>query len=285
MPVEEGTYEELCKQAAEFFPKSLGDALRKAHADALADVLAGVAQFLGAIASLAPEIFCGGPNAVQATADKAIAAAAQDACKQKEDEAKANKQKFDKNQCIKDQTKKVSVAFSMPKVTPAAVWSSAHNGNLFFQVWSFSNGDPPEIPTVSFGTIDDKQSFHWSVAQAEFFSDCEDGEATWDVCEPLAMWRLKWKARMRRVVDPAFAFQQEVKAFVADAPAMLLDQGVQQVIGAASKGASGVSGALWTSALSTGGSMLTEILSAKLPDTSAIADRLPFPETRPLMIH
>jgi hypothetical protein len=57
------------------------------------------------------------------------------------------------------------------------------------------------------------------------------------------------------------------------------------VIGAATKGASGVSGALWTSALSTGGSMLTQILSAKLPDTSAVADRLPFPETRPLMIH
>jgi hypothetical protein len=285
MPIEEGGYDVLCKHAAEFWPKSFSDGLRKAHADGLADVLSGVANFLGAIASLAPSLFCGGPDQLQATADKAASGAAKQVCDNKKDEADKNKKKFDYNKCIKDQTKVIKVNSTMPKVNPAAVWSSAHNGNIFFQVWSITNGEPPEIPTLKFGQVEDKESYHWAVAQAEFFSDCEDGEATWAVCEPLAMWRLKWKARVRRVIDPVTAFEMEVKGLIADAPAMLLDTAIQKVIGAATKNASGISGELWASALQTGGGMLTQILSGKLPDTSALADRLPFPEHERLIIH
>src|SRR5260370_36744482 len=95
----------------------------------------------------------------------------------------------------------------------------ANNGNPFLQVWGIANGKPPEISTVKFGKIDDKQSYHWSLAQAEFFSDCADGNAAWSESDYLAMWHLWGKGRLRRVNEPVEAITNLANTAISARPA------------------------------------------------------------------
>jgi hypothetical protein len=273
MPIEEGSFDVLCKKAAEFwFGSGSTDNLNKTGGGEAASAISGFGQVMGAIAGAAPELFCndGAPQSYAKNATKDLAKQKCDAEKKAADDAKKKYTQADYLKCMSNPPK-VDTPGALDKQNPAAVWSNATNGNPFLQVWGIANGDPPEVSTVKFGEVKDKQAYHWSLAQAEFFSDCAEGNAPWSACEPLAMWHLWWKARLRRVIDPVQALSDSAKGAVVGAPAALLDMAVGKVVGAASKGP--VSAAF----ASAGGGLLTQMVSGYLPDTTALADRIPTP--------
>jgi len=113
--------------------------------------------------------------------------------------------KFDEKECedvAKEEADKKKKKNMPPEVSanPAAVWSLAKNGYVFFQVWSFANGEP----SASFGddrgvalanqgdagAHPDPLSYQLALAEAEYYNDNGD------------LWSIAWRARLRRVHDP-----------------------------------------------------------------------------------
>ena len=114
--------------------------------------------------------------------------------------------KFDEKECedvAKEEADKKRKKNKGPDVSanPAAVWSLAKNGYVFFQVWSFANGDP----SMSFGDDrgvaianhgdagghPDPLSYQFALAEAEYYND-----------HGADLWSLGWRSRLRRVHDP-----------------------------------------------------------------------------------
>ncbi len=98
-----------------------------------------------------------------------------------------------------------NVKNSMNWVTVAEPWSLYQNGNLFGQVWSFvdSQQSRAERDARGIAIADSGQGGETRApgaatvrAQAEFYFDCK---SAWGGCKSNAMWRLFWRARLRRV--------------------------------------------------------------------------------------
>lgn len=98
-----------------------------------------------------------------------------------------------------------NVKNSMDWVTIAEPWSLYQNGNLFGQVWSFANSPQgraqPNANGIAFadgghGGTTGAPGTATVRAQAEFYFDCTKA---WGGCKGNAMWRLFWRARLRRV--------------------------------------------------------------------------------------
>jgi hypothetical protein len=203
MPVEEGFDFDLCTRAAMFWPTQISEALRRAGAEDIAKVVDTINDAVGTFAGFTSDLLCGG---VQEAAQSAITDAATRSCdlKQEQFDADPNNQDqvFDHDKCMADSEKDVNQN-DLPSTLPAAVWRFAHNGDVFFQVWAFAKGTPPDITAPGLGSREDREDFHWSVAEAEYYADCFGEEMKeWEACGPEAMWALMWTARLRRVRDP-----------------------------------------------------------------------------------
>jgi hypothetical protein len=188
----------------------------------------------GKITGSLPTVFCG-DGGLPEGADDAIKGAAEDACneagkappdpkkpdekKDKEfgkywsDDGKGGK-KFDKTKCKDDQVKKANVKkFSNKGAKPARAWDYSANGNFYLQSWGISIYEPPNLKrddkaldiadfeqtgnVVAAKTGDTYGSV--GTAEAEIYWDCE---GDWTACKGLAMWQMRWKARLRRYHDP-----------------------------------------------------------------------------------
>jgi hypothetical protein len=95
----------------------------------------------------------------------------------------------------------------------ADVWPSAANGNFYMQSWGVTFPDRPVTAFLDGISLPGKlspaapdvtplDSYAVGVAQAELFFDCE---GSWGDpnCLSMAPWTMNWRARMRRVWDPA----------------------------------------------------------------------------------
>lgn len=192
----------------------------------------------GAITGSLPTVFCGNAGLPEAATD-AIKGAADDACNEAakkepdpndpdDPDAKKKKEefgkfwsddgnggrKFDKEKCKTEQTKKANVAkFSNKGAKPVRAWDYAANGNFYMQSWGVSTFDPPNIKrddraldiadfeqtgNVVASKTDDTFGSTGS-AEAEIYFD---SAGDWLALKGNAMWKMKWRARLRRYHDP-----------------------------------------------------------------------------------
>lgn len=189
----------------------------------------------GAIAGSLPTVFCGNGGLPEAATD-AIKGAADDACNEagkkepdpKNPDDKKNLdefgkfwsddgnggRKFDGDKCKKEQTKKANVAkYENKGAKPVRAWDYAANGNFYLQSWGISTYDPPNIKrndkaldiadfeqtgNLVESKVDDTFGSTGS-AEAEIYWD---GAGNWNALKAQAMWKMKWKARLRRYHDP-----------------------------------------------------------------------------------
>jgi len=148
MPVEEGSFDVLCKKAAEFWFGGAGhasDTLNQTGGGDAASAISGFGQVLGAIAGAAPELFCN-DGAPQNFAKNATKDLAKQKCDAEKKDAEDNKRKYtdaDYKKCMATPPKEPDSPAALDKQNPAAVWSIANNGNSFLQVWGIANGKPP----------------------------------------------------------------------------------------------------------------------------------------------
>ncbi|MET0340491.1 MAG: hypothetical protein ABW252_05785 [Polyangiales bacterium] len=124
---------------------------------------------------------------------------------------------FDRAKCRRDEIARQNQAYDASKLKgykTARVWRYTLNGDLFMQNWGFSYGAPPRLEPNDQGLIfptggdrgtlqpSDVSGFgleRFAFAQAEMYHDCA---TPWVECGLDAMWRMAWKARMRRVQNP-----------------------------------------------------------------------------------
>jgi hypothetical protein len=108
----------------------------------------------------------------------------------------------------------------------ADVWPMAVNGNFFMQSWGVTFPDRPVTAFFDGISLPGKLSkqlpdavaldgYAVGVAQAELFFDCE-GAWSDPNCLDMAPWTMNWRARMRRVWDPATMAASLAEATVLD---------------------------------------------------------------------
>jgi hypothetical protein len=231
LPVQEMDYPKFCKKAAEL---AVGDAAF----GWMGAVGSALGTLAGAIAGSFPGFFCGeagskGPD-IQETIKNDVNKMIKDTCdKQKEDciQNKENSKseyctdmgslgvEFNTANCMNETKKKVEEnkkdsGFSdqggdiknTDKKTPKELWAGAKHGGFWFQVFGLSFGDEAwprrldkgvAIATSTGQLPKPKTEFgNFRVAQSEFYFD-HSGE--WDKVKDDAMWKMHWRARLRRV--------------------------------------------------------------------------------------
>lgn len=119
---------------------------------------------------------------------------------------------FDEAACQKDEVAKQNAAHKPERgYKSARVWRYTQNGDLFMYSWGFSYKDPPWLKQNDRG-LTYVENFNaanlvappddlWKLglAQAEMYHDCR---TNWTACSNEAMWKMRWKARLRRLHDP-----------------------------------------------------------------------------------
>jgi hypothetical protein len=234
LPVQEGSLSTLCTQAGKFFTTTLPSLFAGHEVNPLGWTGGLVDSLFGSV----PNLFCAPANAgtaptakhrVPNNKDKAnstsVPKSAEDqlnkqienACNgarvafdRLPDKEKAGAKyndgndEFDMKQCKTDakaKTKDSTDALDKTGdqvtkcVKPADVWTMTSNGTLFMQSFSWADKSAP-FPAASVR------------AQAEMYFDCTD---QWNAssCKSLAMWRPRWRARLRRVQPLADLLKQQ----------------------------------------------------------------------------
>ncbi|HMJ15382.1 MAG TPA: hypothetical protein VK524_28395 [Polyangiaceae bacterium] len=162
-----------------------------------------------------------------------------------EDEAKKEAKK---NQVDRDAQRRAQDQV-LECVKPARVWEPSRNGNVFMQSFSWANIDaaiptpgpkeppsmgpappasaPPPPPPVMGPAPETRPTT--IRAQAEMYFDCKGyggKPADWrEECDPYAMWKFKWKARLRTVQS----FSEMANEAVASALAAGFAIGAQEL--------------------------------------------------------
>jgi hypothetical protein len=235
LPVQEMDYAKFCKKAGElavgdaafgWLPMGIGSVLGK-----LAGFIAGSFPgfFCGDGSSSAPNI--------EETIKNDIKKMIEDTCKKQKDDCVANKEnskskfctdlgggsvEFNTDQCKKQTQKDVDdkkkqggfqdvgggldTGKDAWAKTPKELWGGAKHGGFWFQVFSLSFGDdawPRKMDkgvaiATSTGQLPqvNTQFGNFRVAQSEFYFD---HQGKWDDAKDDAMWKMWWRARLRRV--------------------------------------------------------------------------------------
>lgn len=264
LPVEEDKYSVLCEKAAEFVAEF-----------ALAPLsLFGVPTkwakgLVKGFVSMAPSYFCGDdggggggggsggakPSMADSSA-KEICDAQKKAIEEHNKNNKKNKQSFDYDECIKNQTKDIKQKESQSLgnsnsgsggKTPKKVIDAARNGNKYFQIITYAWGDMKlanmgrgQVKTAAWGKTVMKPPSFWGkiqFAQAEYYYD---DSGSWDDLKEDAMWNMKWRARLRRyhkeiapggeIVSTAMSLMS-VPSGALDAIDFLQSGGVEDLVG------------------------------------------------------
>lgn len=224
LPVQEEPFDKLCERAG----KMLGDL-----AFGWIPGMSLIGGLLGKLSGTFPSYFCGqsgggGGNTTQADQEQTIKEQCDEAKKAYEEANKNNKgaKPFDTKQCVDDAKKKLAQTGSgggglgsTGGKTSKMIYSPAHNGDEYFQVYGFVLGDneamhknaKTRVEMASWGkqkiqpnTISDtleKVGF----SEAEFYYDqVKSGKLAWDDYVDDALWNMRWRARLRRFRPPSF---------------------------------------------------------------------------------
>jgi len=153
---------------------------------------------------------------------------------------------FDLEQCTQakfDEQNAQAATETSQGYKPADVWGDTANGDFFMQSWGFSYDQPPRLARDDRGLsyvdggstaqLRDANVRSLGTAQAEMYWDPIDCDGTWGGCKDEAMWKMRWKARLRRLHNP-----------VEMAARAIVDIVVDEVVGAASDAISTVTGAI-----------------------------------------
>jgi len=263
LPVQSDSEWKLCSMAGEFVPNQFAGILERiaggcsSGSGGLCSVVHAVDSgpikgFAGEITGSLPTIFCG-KGGIPPAADKAISDAANDACNSAA-QATPNpddktfgkywkKNKFDKDACVKDEIKKgTTTTYSDQGAKPAKVWTYATNGNFFMQSWGMSFNDPPGL-TRDDRALDiadgartgnvvaaptDNMGGTMGSAQAEMYWDCD---SKWSGCIGDAMWQMRWRARLRRVHNPAEMLERTASTIAVTSLVGGMDKAMKKVPG------------------------------------------------------
>lgn len=266
LPAQEDSEWKLCQMAGEFVPNQFAGVLERiaggcsSGKGGLCSVVDAIDSgpikgFAGKIAGSLPTIFCGQNGiGLSPEVEKAITDAANDACgaaaKAKPDPKDKNfgkywtNNKFDTKACTKDQLKKAkTAAFDKQGAKPAKVWEYAANGNFFMQSWGMSFQDPPNLARDDKGlevgdgartgnlvaTKTDEAGGTMGSAQAEMYWDCD---ADWAGCKGNAMWQMRWRARLRRVHNPAEMLERTASRIAVTSLVGGMDKAMKKGVGA-----------------------------------------------------
>jgi hypothetical protein len=149
---------------------------------------------------------------------------------------------FDTARCEEEQLQRVSDEYEPDTgVKPAKLWGWAGNGNFFLQSWGLAKQEPPHLDgndrgigfPAPYAARMDAQAYDLGTAQAETYWDSGEGagcDGSASNCRPNFMWLMRWKARLRRLHNPA---EMLVRAGASIAVTELVDQ-VQGAMGALS---------------------------------------------------
>ncbi len=209
LPVEEGSFTELCGQAAKVVPEVVFSPFSRS-------VGKWIGKRTSSLAKTFSGYFCGSGSApdVASSLGDTLEDEAKEACKEKESNLTSEaKQDFDFDACVEDTQIDLSKALQkngkLPQgsagtvggKTPKKVFSDAENGNSYMQIWSVIKGDD-QWPMQADSTIriagkmpKAPIAYNMSFAQAEYYYDTTD---SWSNAEPKAMWNMSWRARLRR---------------------------------------------------------------------------------------
>src|SRR5690606_1150722 len=100
---------------------------------------------------------------------------------------------------------------------PLRVWRYSAHGNFTLQSWGFAHREATRaeandrgisFPAPGEATATPARPYELGTAQAAIYWDTGAGsgcdqDQTWDTCQPETMWLMRWKARLRRVHNPA----------------------------------------------------------------------------------
>jgi hypothetical protein len=122
---------------------------------------------------------------------------------------------FDHSRCKQEQFDAQNAAAASETTQgskPAEVWDDTANGDFFMQSWGFSYHPPPHVERDDRGLtfVEQGSTAHLrdanvetlGTAQAEMYWDPVDCDGSWDGCKAEAMWKMRWKARLRRLHNP-----------------------------------------------------------------------------------
>jgi hypothetical protein len=126
----------------------------------------------------------------------------------------AQSHRFNQEACEKDEIKRANQQYEPKRgFKSARVWRYTKNGDAFMFSWGFSHNTPRFLASddraISFAAggggahVTDAGVEALGMAQAEMYFDCDQN---WDVCGDDAMWKMRWKARLRRLHDPRQVF-------------------------------------------------------------------------------
>ncbi len=228
LPVQQDTYDNLCKKSAEMMM------------DLFADVLGGgafakaVGRWASSLIGAFPSAFCGGGSSVNTNGFKInIDDIASSACKDEEKKKEQDHKdanggssagfSFDMGDCVDDKKKELKDSVDDAQqqnnstgggggwtkyATPKKIFDGADIGGGQFQVWSLLSGQEKwagsntekgvGMASWSKGAPEIKRNFlnRYRFAQAEFYWD---SPGTWDKNKDECMWKMRWRSRLRRV--------------------------------------------------------------------------------------
>ncbi|MEZ4220820.1 MAG: hypothetical protein R3B13_07795 [Polyangiaceae bacterium] len=228
LPVQQDSYDNLCKKSAEMMM------------DLFADALGGnlfakaVGRWASSLIGAFPSAFCGGGSSVDTNGFKInigdiAASACKDLKKKKEQDYKdahsgsTSGFSFDQDECEKDKKKELQDSVddanssgsstggggSWTKyATPKKIFDGADIGGGQFQVWALLSGQEKwagsntekgvGMASWHFGAPEIKRNFlnRYRFAQAEFYWD---SPGSWDENKDQCMWKMRWASRLRRV--------------------------------------------------------------------------------------
>jgi hypothetical protein len=130
----------------------------------------------------------------------------------------ATSHRFNRQACERDEIQRQNQSYQPSRgFKSARVWRYTANGDAFMLSWGFSHNNPRHLAGNDRGLtfveggngahLLDAQVAALGTAQAEMYHDCE---GAWDVCGDDAMWRMRWKARLRRLHDPRVVFSRSL---------------------------------------------------------------------------
>jgi hypothetical protein len=130
----------------------------------------------------------------------------------------ATSHRFNREACERDEIRRQNQEYSPKRgFKSARVWRYTKNGDAFMLSWGFSHDSPRHLGGNDRGlafadrgntaNLLDARAATLGTAQAEMYHDCAEN---WDVCGDEAMWRMRWKARLRRLHDPRAVFARSL---------------------------------------------------------------------------
>jgi hypothetical protein len=271
LPVEEGAESTLCEKAGRFVPNELLSLLEAAGvSNSILNAAGGfIRDMAGNIAGSLPSVFCGNmaPGDISQL-NTMLRDAARDSCGAAErggpltDQSQVTQEErtererfsdywtqengqdvFNTQRCEDEQFAQASQqAQNQPTEgkKPADVWSYTKNGDFFMQSWGLSFHTPPHQAGNDRGLdfaaggngagMLDANVHRLGTAQAEMYYNCE---AVWDDCKGDAMWTMNWKARLRRVHNPAEMAARSISQIAIDQVVGAVENAISTITGGA----------------------------------------------------